>query len=231
MSLPPGQVQIGELPRFGTHFHRPAPPVPADPAIEISGAVSKPISIPLSDLARLPRRTLEADFHCVAGWSVAGLRWEGIAFATLYERVIEPSLRPNAQITHVVFGGLDGFQSALAIEDAVAEDVLIAERLGGRPLGADHGAPARLVSPAQYGYMSTKHLCEIEVRTEEPTDLRAATAFAQGILRTLAVRHPRARVWEEERHPHIPARLLRPFYRHLLTPPIALLCRRGGTSE
>ncbi len=84
------------------------------------------------------------------------------------------------------------------------------------------------MSPSQYGYMSTKHLCEIEVRTESPTKLRAATPFAQETLRALAVRHPRARVWNEERHPLIPAKLLRPFYR-LLTPPIRILSKRGAS--
>jgi hypothetical protein len=41
------------------------------------------------------------------------------------------------------------------------------------------------------------------------------------------MRHPRARVWEEKRHPYSPAWLLRPGYR-LLTPPIAFLSARGS---
>ena len=57
----------------------------------------------------------------------------------------------------------------MAIEDAVAEDVLlVAERLDGRPLDSDHGAPVRLVSPNQYGFVSTKHLCRIDVRSADP---------------------------------------------------------------
>ena len=44
----------------------------------------------------------------------------------------------------------------------------------GRPLDGDHGAPVRLVSPAQYGYISTKHLCRIEVHSGEPEDARAS---------------------------------------------------------
>jgi hypothetical protein len=37
---------------------------------------------------------------------------------------------------------------------AAARDVLIAERLHGRPLDADHGAPARLVSPRQHQHQA-----------------------------------------------------------------------------
>jgi hypothetical protein len=47
-------------------------------------------------------------------------------------------------------------------------------------------------------------------------------------LRTpLILPHPRARVWQEERHPYLPAWSLRPFYR-LLIPPLLRLCRGGS---
>ena len=228
--LPPGQHRIEGFPRFGTHLHRPPPPVPGNPAIEIGGAVAEPFALPLTELAALPRRELTADFHCVAGWSATGLQWEGVAFATFYRRVIEPALKPGPAITHLVFGGLDGFQSSVFIEDALAEDVLIADRLDGSPLDSDHGAPARLVSPSQYGYISTKHLCRIEPRTAEPTPstLGAASSFAQLSLRSpLIKRHPRARVWEEERNPALPAWALRPIYR-MLIPPFRFLSARGS---
>ena len=107
----------------------------------------------------VPRRQLDADFHCVSGWTAVGLRWEGVAFADFYRLRIEPALRPGAVVTHVEFRGLDGFRSVITIEDALDDDVLLADHLDGEPLGTDHGAPLRVVSPAQYGYISTKHLC------------------------------------------------------------------------
>jgi len=230
MTLPPGQHRVDGFPRFGTHLHRPAPSVGADPALAIGGAVTEPVTFGLAGLSKLPRRTMTADFHCVAGWSATGLRWEGVPFATFYREIVEPLVRPGAQVTHVVFGGLDGFQSRVCLEDAMADDVLIADRLDGRPLDSDHGAPVRLVSPSQYGYISVKHLCRIEPRDVAPASdaLGAASAIARVGLRTPLIRiHPRARVWEEERHPDLPARLLRPVYR-LLTPPIAFLSGRGS---
>src|SRR5687767_1248785 len=123
MPLPPGQHAADGFPRFGTHFHRPPPAVPAAPAIEIGGAVTQPFTVPLSDLATLPRTEQTSDFHCVAGWSATGLRWEGVAFATFYRHVVEPALAPGATVTHVGFGGLDGFRSVVLLEDALAEDV------------------------------------------------------------------------------------------------------------
>lgn len=227
MTLPPGQRPVEGFPRFGTHLHRPPPAVPANPVIDVSGDVTKAITVPLTELTRLPRRDITADFHCVSGWSATNLRWEGVAFATFFTEVIEPLLEPDTSITHVVFGGLDGFQSVVMIDDAMADDVLIADRLDGCPLDADHGAPARLVSPSQYGYMSTKHLCSVEVLAAAPArELGAATTTARIVLRgPLVKRHPRARVWEEERHPSLPARLLRPVYRLVIAPGIWLARR------
>jgi len=229
VKLPPGQQRIDGFPRFGTHLHRAPPVVPTDPVLEIGGAVAKSFSLPLTELAALPRRELRADFHCVAGWSATDLLWEGVAFEAFYRKIIEPALRPGTSITHVVFSGLDGHQSVLSIGDALGEDVLLAEGLDGRPLDDDHGAPLRLVSPSQYGYMSTKHLCQIELHTARPRENPgAASAISQVVLRgPLIMRHPRARVWEEERHPHLPARLLRRAYRLVIQPGV-FICARGS---
>jgi DMSO/TMAO reductase YedYZ molybdopterin-dependent catalytic subunit len=160
---------------------------------------------------------------CVAGWSATGLRWEGVPFEPFYRRVIEPRLTPGATVTHLVFGGLDGFEALALVEDALGDDVLIADQLEGRPLDSDHGAPLRLVSPSQYGYMSTKHLCRIEVHTSRP----ARSLGAASTLGRLGPRHPRARVREEERHPHLPAWSVRPLYRTLI-PPIRAISKRGS---
>src|SRR2546430_1386171 len=141
VKTPPGPIPLDRVPRFGTPLHEPPPAVPTDPVIEICGTVTKAFTVPVADLATLPRRDVIADFHCVAGWSATDLHWEGVAFETLYRAVMEPSVVPGATVTHVVFTGLDGFQSAVLMEDALAHDVLIADRLDGGPLGADHGAP------------------------------------------------------------------------------------------
>jgi DMSO/TMAO reductase YedYZ molybdopterin-dependent catalytic subunit len=202
MALPPGQRAISGFPRFGTHLHRPPPSVPAEPVLEISGVAT----IPLRELASLPRREVAADFHCVAGWSATGLRWEGVPFGAVYERFVAP-----ATPSHFVFAGLDGAWSFMTREDALADDVLLADRLNGAPLDGAHGAPLRLVAPDHYGFVNTKHLCRIEPRDSEPREgYGTATPFARrGLQLIWFKRHPRARVWHEERHRHLPAPVLR----------------------
>ena len=220
--LPPGQRLIERFPRFGTHLGRPAPAIPTDPVITIDGgAVASPFDLPVASLATMPRTELTAHFHCVAGWSAADLRWEGVAFETFFRTIVEPALVPGAEATHLVFEGLDGYRSVVLVEDALADDVVLAERLDGRPLGADHGAPVRLVSPGQYGYVSTKHLCHIAVHSSEPPAPRGSLVDGR-----LLESHPRARVWEEERHGSLPSWLVRPLYR-AIKGPLLYLCTRG----
>jgi DMSO/TMAO reductase YedYZ molybdopterin-dependent catalytic subunit len=201
-SLPPGQRALDRFPRFGTN-QGPPPAVPTLPVIEFAGAVEEPATIAAAELGSLPRRTLLADFHCVAGWSARALRWDGVQLREV--------LRASAAATHVRLVGLDGHWSVMLLEDALADDVLLADHLDGAPLDAKHGAPVRLVAPSHYGFVNVKHLCRIELLTAEPAQSHgAATGLADLGLRLLGYRRfTRARVWEEERNAVLPARAIR----------------------
>ncbi|MBL1073617.1 molybdopterin-dependent oxidoreductase [Nocardia sp. 2] len=220
MTLPPGQRALDNFPRFGTHLHHPPPPIPDHPTIEITGPLPTPLTLTTADLAQLPRREQDADFHCVAGWSATGLRWAGTPFEPLYRTLVAPLLDPTAPITHISFTGLDGYYSIAHLDDALAADVLIADHLDGHPLTPDHGAPLRLVSPSQYGYISTKHLSRITFHTTEPPVPDRWSPIAG---------HPRARVWHEERNRYLSGRLVRPLY-HRLIEPIRKLSAKGSTT-
>lgn len=216
MSLPPGQQNIGYFPRFGTHFSEPPPLIREPAAIRVEGAVAHRLEVPVSRFAELTRRALIADFHCVAGWTAQDLHWDGVAFRTFYESVIVPEAKPEPRVSHILFRGADGFSSALTLGDAFENDVLLADRLGETALNGDHGAPVRLVSPRQYGYKSTKHLCCIELHTREPPDGHERTI--RNFLLKLVKAHPRARVWEEERHRYLPAWVVLRLARRLIPP-------------
>ena len=214
--LPPGQSAIRGFPRFGTHAHNPPPPVPAEPTLEIGGAVTEPLTLPLRALQDLPRREVAADFHCVAGWSATGLRWEGVPFVAFHRELLAPLAAGT--ITHVKFVGGDGHWSVALLEDVLDDDVLLAEQLDGRPLDGNHGAPLRLVSPGQYGFINTKHLCRIELLTAEPKTCvgTASTAAHVGLRLFGYKRFVRARVQEQERHRFLPPRLVREISRLLI---------------
>ncbi|GGV65915.1 sulfite oxidase-like oxidoreductase [Streptomyces longisporoflavus] len=221
LRLPPGQRAISGFPRFGKDLKNPPPPIPADPVIELGGVLTEGVALSVAELGKLPRREVRADFHCVAGWSATGLVWEGVAFKDFYRVLVEPRLRPGAVVSHLVFVGSDGMRALVLLEDALGEDVLVAERLGGEPLTGDHGAPVRLVSPWQYGYVNIKHLCRIEFHATEP---RATDPWSP-----LAA-HARARVWKEERHRRLPGRVVRPLYRGVVVV-IRALSAKGGSAR
>lgn len=184
MSLPPGQRAIGHFPRFGISFWEP-PPRTATPAlIRLAGAITHHLEVPVSRLAELTRRDVVADFHCVTGWTAQSLHWGGVSFRTFYESVIASEAGPQPGVSHILFHGADGYRSVLTLDDALDDDVLLADRLGGTALDSDHGAPVRLLSPKQYGYKSTKHLCCIELHTREPADghRKAVVRFLVGLV-------------------------------------------------
>lgn len=220
-ALPPGQRRIDFFPRFGRRLDQPPPTVPARPAVVFGGVLPTPIEIAVDELVRTGRRELHADFHCVAGWSVTGLRWEGAAFAEVYRQYIAPAVPPGTTVTHVLVRGLDGEHFVAELGDLLSDDVLLADRLDGRPLDGAHGAPLRLVNPAQYGYANIKHVCRIDVLAGPPTEGSPA------LLDRLLQSHPRARVWQEERHGTVPGWLIRPIYRVIKAFMLSAAARRG----
>jgi DMSO/TMAO reductase YedYZ molybdopterin-dependent catalytic subunit len=96
-----------------------------------------------------------------------------------------------------------------------ASSTTSADHLDGLPLTPEHGAPVRLVSPRQYGFISTKHLCRIEVCDTEP-DVRYHPSLLVHLGLQLVKPHRWARVWHEDRHRYLPAWLVRPIYHRLV---------------
>jgi DMSO/TMAO reductase YedYZ molybdopterin-dependent catalytic subunit len=228
VELPPGQRRIRSFPRFGLGGRPPA--VAADPQLEMGGAGTAPFSMAVTELDGLPRHDVTADFHCVSGWTATDLHWQGVAFRDLWDAWVRPRLGPGAGVTHVVLEGLDGYRSVAWLEDLLQPDVLVADRLDGRPLDSDHGAPLRLVSPAQYGFISTKHLARIELHTREPR-MRYHPRLHLHLGLQLVKPHPRARVALEERHRYLPGRVVRPIYHRLIGTFKAVNSRHAGAGH
>jgi DMSO/TMAO reductase YedYZ molybdopterin-dependent catalytic subunit len=204
--LPPGQRALDTFPRFGVVGFAKRPIELHEIRIEVFGALSTPIVLTATELAALPRATLNADFHCAAGWSYRNLVWSGYRFTDVWERLIAPHLRANVEL--LVFRCHDGFRTSLPLSDLLAPEVLIADRLHDGPLTMEHGAPIRVVAPAHYGYKSPKHVKSIE--------LRASAGYRPLLPRFID--HPRARVALEERGQFLPGWLLRYVFRPLIQP-------------
>lgn len=213
--LPPGQRSLDVFPRFGATPRRPPPAAAGLPQIEVRGDGVAPFTLTAADLLAIPSREQTSDFHCVTTWTHRQVPWTGVPMTGVWRELIAP--RCSAQPACVIAIGADGHRAVMTVEDLLLPDVLVATGLYGEPLDPRHGGPLRLVSPAQYGYKSVKHLCALEIRHTRPAS-------------SSPVEHLRARVALEERHPKVAGRLLRVPYRLLIPPTIVMAQRaaRGG---
>lgn len=210
--LPPGQRAVVGFPRFGIDLKSPPPATASEISIDVAGAMKAPLVLTRSLLDTLPRAVVDADFHCVAGWSALDLAWAGWSFRDVLNRLILPQAVDGERVSFLVFVGIDGYRAIVRREDAERENVLLADRLDGEPLSPEHGAPVRIVSPDQYGYLNTKHLVRIELYDEEPEHVFHPRRSVQRALRAVHP-HGRALVWSEERHRYLPSWLTRSLYR------------------
>lgn len=132
-------------------------------ALEVSGLVAHPTTYSLPDLQALPQTSLTADFQCVTGWRVPEVPWRGVRLADLLERAA-----PEPDATAVRFRSFDGtYTENMTLDQARADDVLVALGMYGEPVTHDHGGPVRIYAASMYGYKSTKWLSAIELTEDE----------------------------------------------------------------
>lgn len=124
--------------------------------LEISGAVRRPVSLTLDELAKLRRVTQKVDHFCVEGWN-ARATWSGVRVSDL-ARLVEPT----ADAQYVDFAGFDeGYHESWDMESAMHPLTLVAYGMDGRMLSPAHGAPARVHSPVKLGYKNAKYLTRV----------------------------------------------------------------------
>lgn len=162
------------------------------------------LDVPLDGLQRIEQR---CDFHCVTTWSYRNLNWGGVRFLDFYNEILAPKARPDAGADLVALKARDGARTGMLLQDLLEPDVLLADRLDGKPLGDEHGAPLRLVAPKHYGYKSLKYLCELSFAFPDEGYRASGYKFMD---------HLRARVNHEERGRVVPGFLLRYLYRPLI---------------
>jgi len=132
---------------------------PASWRLRIDGAVEQPRELAYDELLQLPRAEQTSDFHCVTGWTVANVRWVGVRFQDLLA-LARPL--PEAHALRFVSAEVP-YEDTLTLEQALRPDAMLAYELDGRPLSGPHGAPARVVLPAMYGYKNVKWVERIEL--------------------------------------------------------------------
>lgn len=149
--------------RFGSFPVRSIEEVPDVPpeqwVIRVDGLVEAPLTIDRGEWAGFERMTETADFHCVEGWSVDDVRWEGVAPSSVLG---EAGVRPEAK--YAVFHAHRGsYLSTVPLDLLREQATILADSLNGASLPPKHGGPLRLVVPGQLGYKSVKWVERIEI--------------------------------------------------------------------
>ena len=145
--------------------------------LEIAGAVERPQSFTLAELARRPAQEVEFTLECsgnlprpeIMNGQIGNARWSGLNLAALLRHC---GVRPEAR--EVVFFGADRMSDpsgqivrqhgrSIFIQDALSPEAILAATMNGVPLPAEHGFPLRLILPGWYGMAQIKWLSRIEV--------------------------------------------------------------------
>lgn len=132
---------------------------PAQYRLVVEGLVERPTTYTLADLEGMPRTTLVRDFQCVTGWRVPQVHWEGVRLSEIIDSV---GVLPGA--VAVSFDSHDHTDTeSLTLDQARRPDIIVAYRMLGAPVTAEHGGPVRLYVAPMFGYKSLKWLSAIRV--------------------------------------------------------------------
>jgi DMSO/TMAO reductase YedYZ molybdopterin-dependent catalytic subunit len=147
--VPPGQRLVQSWPVL--HAGKIPPFDKDDWKFRIFGLVEEEVVLTLDQFRDLPMVKVYSDIHCVTGWSMLDMLWEGVSAREIRKLV---SISPKAEFVMVHAAG--GYTTNLPLEDFFQEDVLFAHRVNRKDLAEEHGYPVRLVVPKLYFWKSAK---------------------------------------------------------------------------
>ena len=180
--VPPGQrlvkgwpvLHYGPIPKFDE----------AAWDLEVSGLVESPFRLTYAELKALGPADVQADMHCVTGWSTLDNEWTGVPFRVLAEKA-KPKPEAKWVIAHCDYG----YTSDLSLEVMMDDDVLVAWAHEGEDLAPEHGFPLRLVVPKRYAWKSAKWLRGLEFTAQNERGFWEVRGY-----------HVHADPWGEERY-------------------------------
>jgi DMSO/TMAO reductase YedYZ molybdopterin-dependent catalytic subunit len=128
----------------------------------VDGDVEHPFTLSFTDLLALPMVEKDITLNCVSnpvgGPYVSSARWLGVRVRDLLERA-----GVRGGVDQVLSTSTDGMTISTPITALTDDrDAMVAVGIDGRPLPAERGFPARLLTPGLYGYVgATKWLTRL----------------------------------------------------------------------
>ncbi len=153
--IPPGQQRTMEFPVL--HEGRVPDLDQSQWTFGIAGLVERERIITYEEFMALPRVKVQADIHCVTGWSKLDTLWEGVA-----SKEISKFAGVKAQAKYVMIHAAVNFTTNLSMHDFLQDDVVFATKLDGKDITPEHGYPIRLIVPRLYFWKSAKWVTGVE---------------------------------------------------------------------
>ena len=179
---------------FVRHHWVPVMPDPARWKLTIDGDVSRPLTLSLDELKRMPRTETTCVLQCAGNgralhrpivpgvqWNYGALgnaRWAGVRVKDLLDRA---GVRGTAQHLHTFGtdkppGKVPPFHRSTEMDKVIA-DGIVAYEMNGAPLPAMHGGPARLVVPGWAGDHWMKWLDRLSPQPKPQTGFYMDVAY------------------------------------------------------
>lgn len=133
--------------------------------LSIGGLVQKPVELGFCELREMGLITQVTDFHCVEGWSVYDVPWNGIPLSKLLE-MVQPKSSATFLEMHCVGAK---YLESLAMSVAKEPRSILGLGIDGSTLPLKHGFPARIVVPRLLGYKNAKFVERIELVDYQPS--------------------------------------------------------------
>ncbi len=127
--------------------------------LRVDGLVDRPMTFDFCALNAMAASEQTTDFHCVEGWSILDVPWNGIVLGVLLDMVVPQAGAKFLRIECV--GGT--YTETLPIEVAREPRTLLGLGIGGNTLPLSHGFPCRIVVPRLLGYKNPKYVDRIEL--------------------------------------------------------------------
>ncbi len=141
--------------------------------LKVDGLVRSPAALTLEEILTLPITALTSDFSCVEGWTVEGIKWQGVRVRDLAERVIT---LPEAKFATFHAGS---FIMSLPLEEATKDNIILAYSLDGKSLPREHGGPLRLITPSNDCFYSVKLVERVEFTESDAGDTGRTIALTR----------------------------------------------------
>ena len=125
--------------------------------LQISGKVDRPLNLTYDELRCMPKVEVHAVLVC-PGFFQDEATWAGVPLRDILDRV---GVQEDARGLRLV--GADGYRNFVTIEEARAENSILAYEWDGELLPILHGFPVRAAFPELNGNRWVKWLIAIEV--------------------------------------------------------------------